>query len=127
MRVIICGSRNSEQRDHIFARLDAFHKETPISVVIEGGQRKIVGSGKRQRYVGGVDYLAYMWGHRNKLRVITERAKWKEYGRSAGPMRNMEMLVKHKPDLVLAFLGGPGTENMVRQAKQMNIPVRRIA
>jgi ABC-type Fe3+-hydroxamate transport system substrate-binding protein len=31
-----------------------------------------------------------------------------------------------KPDLVVAFPGGRGTANMIEQAEQAGVPVRRI-
>lgn len=127
MRVLVCGSRHSEQKDFIWERLDKFHAKTPITVLIEGGQRKFRGQGKTRRHVGGVDYWAYMWGHKNMLKVITERADWTRFGKGAGPIRNLSMIVKHTPELVIAFPGGSGTANMVRQAREHKISVQKIA
>ena len=39
-------------------------------------------------------------------------AKWTVYGLEAGTIRNQEMLDKGKPDLVVCFPGGRGTQNM---------------
>ena len=36
------------------------------------------------------------------------------------------MIVEGTPDLVIAFPGGRGTENMIKQAEAAGIPVRRI-
>lgn len=60
-------------------------------------------------------------GAENKAIEIAARL-----GRAAGPMRNKQMLEEGKPDLVVAFPGGAGTENMVKQAKAAGIRVLRI-
>ena len=45
-------------------------------------------------------------------------------GLAAGPIRNKQMLVEGKPNLVIAFVWkelGPGTSNMLKQAKEAGI------
>jgi hypothetical protein len=51
-------------------------------------------------------------------------AKWDEYGKAAGPIRNQEM-VDSKPDLVLAFWDGrsPGTLDAIKRAVLAGIEV----
>ncbi len=46
-----------------------------------------------------------------------------KYGKSAGSIRNQQMIDEGKPDLVVAFPGGFGTKDMVRRAKKHNIEV----
>ncbi len=50
--------------------------------------------------------------------------QWRLLGKKAGPMRNARMLAEAKPDIVVAFPGGNGTADMVRQAKAAGVPVR---
>lgn len=54
-------------------------------------------------------------------------AKWEEYGGSAGPRRNIQMLDEGKPDFVVAFhdnfAGSKGTRHMVTIADGAGIPV----
>lgn len=69
---------------------------------------------------GAVDAAAGFLGGMN---VVRFPADWKRYGKSAGPMRNAEMLRLQKPDLVLAFPGGTGTADCCRQAKALGIRV----
>lgn len=45
---------------------------------------------------------------------------------AAGPIRNQHMLDIGKPDVVLAFPGGRGTEDMIRRAEKAGVPVKRI-
>ena len=54
------------------------------------------------------------------------QADWNAHGRAAGPIRNKRMLMEGKPDLVVAFPGGRGTENMKKQAKDAGVPVREV-
>jgi hypothetical protein len=54
-------------------------------------------------------------------------ADWEKYGKAAGPIRNQQILVEGKPDLVVAFQGGRGTANMVSRAQQAGVPVVEIA
>jgi len=53
-------------------------------------------------------------------------ADWKRYGYKAGPIRNKQMLVEGKPDVVLAFPRGSlsetrGTKDMVKQARKAGV------
>lgn len=77
------------------------------------------------RAASGADRMAILWG--DKFGVPhsgnTHTANWLEYGSAAGPIRNAEMLQKNKVDLVIAFEGGRGTANMVRQVREHGIEV----
>lgn len=59
--------------------------------------------------------------------VPVQKAEWRTYGPAAGPMRNRRMIEMHAPiDIVYAFPGGTGTEDMILAAYQNNIPVKRF-
>ena len=53
-------------------------------------------------------------------------AEWNKYGKSAGPIRNKQMLDEENIDLVIAFPGGRGTANMVKLAKERGIEVIEV-
>lgn len=73
----------------------------------------------------GADKFAAEWARsKPELQRYVCRAEWDKYGKKAGPMRNARML-EWKPDLVVAFAGGVGTENMVKQAEQAGVKVIR--
>ena len=55
----------------------------------------------------------YLW-HELGVPVDEFPADWKQYGRSAGHIRNREMAVY--ADILIVFPGGKGTENMMKQA-----------
>jgi hypothetical protein len=74
----------------------------------------------------GADRLAREWAEEHCLGSECYPADWTKYGRAAGPIRNKQMLVEGKPDLVVAFPGGPGTADMVRQARAAGIRVIEV-
>ena len=110
MRVLVCGGRNYCNIAEVFYALDLLQP----SVIIEGG-------------ASGADALARRYAVKRGVQLLTFEADWRKHGRAAGPIRNGLMLVAGKPDLVLAFPGGKGTENMVSQAENAGVPVKRAA
>lgn len=69
--------------------------------------------------------MAWEWATARGLQVQTYPADWKRLGRKAGPLRNQQMLDEFKPELVLAFPGGRGTEDMMARAVRAGVPVVR--
>ena len=111
MRVLVTGGRKYQDRRMLFEVLDyCSAKNDEITLVIEGG-------------ASGADTLAREWGQARYVPVLTMFADWQKYGKAAGPIRNGEMLEKAKPDLVIAFPGGVGTENMIKQSHEAGIEV----
>lgn len=114
MRVIVCGGRDFDNVAFVWTCLDRLHAETPITALMQGGAR-------------GVDSLARDWARtKPEIQRFVCKADWEKHGREAGPIRNARML-EWKPDLVVAFPGGRGTADMVRQAKAAGVPVRTYA
>lgn len=55
------------------------------------------------------------------------RPLWEIHGqRLAGPMRNKQMLVEGKPELVIAFPGGTGTAHMCGIAEAAGVKVLKV-
>lgn len=75
----------------------------------------------------GADRLAGEVATEMGIPVEEFPARWNDYGRAAGVIRNQMMLTHGKPDLVLAFPGGRGTADMVARARKANVPVRVVA
>lgn len=73
----------------------------------------------------GADSLSDRWARERQVEIEAYPADWKKYGRSAGFIRNSQMLKEGKPDLVLAFPGGSGTKMMASLAEKSFVPVRR--
>jgi hypothetical protein len=51
-------------------------------------------------------------------------ANWGRYGPAAGPIRNTQMLIEGRPELVVFFPGGDGTKDMVEKARKHRIPLK---
>lgn len=109
MRVLVCGGRDFFDSAGLSAVLDQMHASRPFKVLIHGAAI-------------GADTLAGEWAKARGVTVEAYPARWDLHGRSAGPIRNRRMLRKGKPDVVIAFPGGDGTADMVRQAKAAGVP-----
>lgn len=114
MRVLVCGGRNYDDVDRVGVVLNKLHDAKGIDVIMQGGAR-------------GADEIAAAWGSFNGVPVDTYEADWENQGSFAGPARNKRMLDEGKPDLVIAFPGGKGTANMIRQARKAGVEVIEIA
>lgn len=124
MKVLVCGGRNYSNKDRIIEVLDALNRAESITSIVHGGCKTW---DKITRTHVGADYLAGEWAVDMLLPVHEHLAKWKIYGRRAGPIRNRIMLRLH-PDIeyVVAFPGGRGTNDMVQAALENDIPVIEV-
>lgn len=130
-RILICGGRTfatkiKSQRYFLFRTLDQLCKDRgwisgpdehenwlPRVFVIAGGAK-------------GADTAAIDWAINSWCPYQEYPADWETHGRSAGYIRNKQMLVEGKPDLVVAFPGGKGTAMMVKIAKDANVEVIEV-
>lgn len=113
-RILVCGGRDYNKGsviDRVLSNL--WLNEGGFDVIIEGGAK-------------GADYGARLWGQIHRIPVETYYAEWGKHDRSAGPIRNKRMLDEGKPDLVIAFPGGAGTADMIKQAKLAGVKVIEI-
>lgn len=112
MIVLVTGGRSYRDATRVWQVLDALHRLQPITTVIEGG-------------ACGVDAHARRWTLARGVACVTVYAEWAKYGRKAGPQRNAQML-DLGPDLVLAFPGGRGTQDCLRQARSYGFNVQEV-
>jgi hypothetical protein len=112
-RVLVCGGRDYADRRHVYDVLDVAHEANPIVLLIAGG-------------ANGADALAVDWAGKASVKTQVFPADWEKHGRSAGPLRNQQMLDEGKPHMVIAFPGGRGTADMVKRADAAGVPVVRI-
>ena len=110
VKVLVCGGRDFNNPAWLSITLNELSRESGWTTIIEGGAK-------------GADRQAREWALANGLDVQTFDADWHAHGRAAGPIRNARMLDEGQPDLVVAFPGGRGTANMVRQARERGITV----
>jgi hypothetical protein len=114
MRVLICGGRDPspEVCDRVWNWV--MENCSAGDVVIHGA-------------ASGVDTQAMIAAQTLPgVKHLPFQADWHTHGRAAGPIRNKRMLTEGKPDLVVAFPGGRGTENMKKQAKAAGVPVQEV-
>ncbi len=112
--LLVCGGRDYDDREHVFATLDRLNREIgPIGKVVHGAAR-------------GADSHADAWAKARGIDVKPYDADWKRYKRSAGPIRNREMLAKERPTHVAAFPGNDGTADMVKIARAAGVDVIEI-
>ena len=110
MRIVVTGGRDFEDYELVRRTLTCFL----VDEIIQGGAR-------------GADALARRYAKEKGIDCVTCEADWKNYGKLAGPMRNRRMLQRFSaPDLVVAFPGGRGTADCVRQAKELGIEVLQV-
>jgi hypothetical protein len=111
MRILVCGGRDFNNDALLNETLNQ-HKCDDLTI-IEGGAK-------------GADLGALHWARHNAVPVETYRADWDKYGKRAGYIRNVQMLNEGKPDLVIAFPGGKGTQMMIMLAKSAGVPVVEV-
>ena len=105
-RVLVCGGRDYLNYEAVYEALVWYAP----SLVIHGDAR-------------GADTLAADAASNLGIAYLAFPADWKQYGKAAGYIRNSQMLREGKPDLVLAFPGGRGTANMMKQARAAGVEV----
>lgn len=110
-RVLVCGGRGYDDIAEMYAALDALGRG--VETVISGMAR-------------GADTLAARWARERGKTLLAFPADWTAHGKAAGPIRNTKMLVEGRPTLVVAFPGGPGTADMLKQAKAARVPTLEI-
>ena len=110
MRVLVCGGRDYDNTERVCDVLAGLRP----SLVIHGAAR-------------GADSLAGLWARMSGVDVAEFPANWDKHGKAAGHIRNAQMLTEGKPDVVVAFPGGRGTEDMKRRARAAGVEVREVS
>ena len=91
--------------------------------MLTADQRQMIQNLKRlSQNAKGADTHAGDWAKYRGLTVIRVPALWDLHGKSAGMIRNKEMLGL-QPDVIIAFKGGAGTENMITISRKAGVPV----
>ena len=110
LKILVCGGIDFKDKHCVFetlSALDTLHFPHKFHV-IHGDAT-------------GADSFANEWAESNGCTVVPCPADWDTHG----PIHNKQML-KLKPDIVVAFPGGKGTEHMVKIAKEAGVAVIRI-
>lgn len=101
MRLLVCGGRDYADKKVVY---DILLNIQPTEIC-QGGAT-------------GADFLAKQFAEHWKVPCQEFKADWKKYGKAAGPIRNKQMLEEFDPDMVVAFPGGSGTQNMIKLATE---------
>ena len=107
MRVVVTGGRDYHKAHKLIARLSSLG----ITELAHGACET------------GADALADEWAKSRNIPCKQYPAHWHKLGNKAGPVRNHKMLTDFKPDVVIAFPGGSGTDHCVRTALRLGITV----
>lgn len=112
MKVIVCGGRDYTDRT-MFNEVMYTFTDNPMIDHIH------VATGECST---GADVLAKEWAAKHGS-YTGFPARWSKHGPAAGPIRNSQMLEEFKPDIVVAFPGGKGTEDMITKARAAGVTV----
>ena len=108
MRLLVCGDRNWTNKDLI----KLWIQELKPHIIIHGAAK-------------GADKLAGEIANELGITVSEFPADWNKFGKSAGPIRNLQMLSEGKPDRVLAFHNhinnSKGTKHMLGAAERAGL------
>lgn len=108
--VLVCGGRDFRDNELLFLALDEFVDKADL--LVHGGAR-------------GADALSGLWAESRGVAQCIFPANWKGEGKRAGYARNARMLDHMRPDMVVAFPGGRGTEMMCELASKRGVRVIR--
>lgn len=108
VKLIIAGGRDFIGMEKNFNMLEALNTVINIVEVVSGCAR-------------GADRFGESWAEFQDIPITKFPAKWDQFGRSAGHIRNRQM-AKYA-DAVVLFPGGKGTMNMKEQAEKYNITI----
>lgn len=111
-KVLACGGRDYRDQKHVDQVMDQIKAHYGELLLIHGN-------------AGGADGLVAYWGIRAGVWQARVSALWAAHGRSAGPLRNLAML-ELKPDICIAFPGGPGTAHMIKVAREAGVPTYEV-
>lgn len=119
-KILVCGGRDyddsaqlSKSLADICIKKDCWDDGFPNCMIISGMAR-------------GADTLALRWAEGLFLPTMQFPADWRRYGKSAGAIRNTQMLKVGQPDLVVAFPGGRGTDHMKSIARAAGVEVIQV-
>lgn len=115
--IIVCGGRDYQDRDRVFAALDLAHGRRPITLLVHGACMD-----ERAGVLLGADRWADEWAKERGVAIERHPANWGMWGKAAGPMRNKQVMEMGGHG-VIAFPGDAETINAIRLARHFRIPI----
>ena len=111
--VAVTGGKDVSDPSVVMRRLDKVRAKYTDMVLVHGGGP-------------GVERIAASWAEQRGVHQIVCKPDWDRHGRAA-PFRRNDELLNLLPKGVIAFPGSGITENLVDKARQLGIPVQKIA
>ena len=111
--VAITGGKNVSDPAAVSRRLDKARTKYPDMVLVHGGGP-------------GVERIAASWAEQHGVHQIVCKPDWDRHGRAA-PFRRNDDLLNLLPKGLIAFPGSGITDNLVDKARQLGIPVQKVA
>ncbi len=111
--VAVTGGKDISDAAAVFQRLDKVRAKYADMVLVHGGGP-------------GVERIAASWAEQRGVHQVVCKPDWDRHGRAA-PFRRNDDLLNLLPKGVIAFPGSGITDNLVDKARQLGIPVDKIA
>ncbi len=111
--VAVTGGKNISDPTAVIRHLEKARAKYADMVLVHGGGP-------------GVERIAASWAEQRGVHQIVCKPDWDRHGRAA-PFRRNDELLNLLPKGVIAFPGSGITENLVDKARQLGIPVQKIA
>jgi hypothetical protein len=115
MKIAIVGSRDFADYEFLKSKVNSFldeyeSQENDSIIIVSGGAK-------------GADSLAEQYAKEYGYETLILKPDWKQYGRSAGILRNTDIV--ENADILIAFptKSSIGTWDSIRKAKAKKIPV----
>ena len=127
VKVLVCGGRKYTNYPQVESVISAYHKLHTITLLIEGGAEGADAFGEQvaKKYNIPHHKEKALWQNFNSaiepVKEYTTDSGWR-CNCLAGTNRNKRML-EMNPDIVFAFHGGTGTQNMINISTKANIKV----
>jgi len=122
VKVLVCGGRAYSDYAYVELILAGLVAEASAFFRMEADEVHVIFACGAAH---GADMLATQFAKKHGHKIKLYPADWKTHGRSAGPIRNKHMLDDFKPDMIVGFPGGNGTEHMCKIGQEAGIPVRQ--
>ena len=111
--VAIAGGKDVSDTQIVWATLDSARAKYADMVLVHGGGP-------------GTEKIAASWAEARGVHQIVCRPNWDAHGRAA-PFRRNDDLLNLLPKGIIAFPGTGVTANLVDKARQLGIPVHKVA
>lgn len=111
IRCIVAGGRDFDDWPLMKRKLDTIFANQEMVEIVSGG-------------AAGADSLGERYAEERGWSIRRFPADWQNLGQRAGPLRNAQMAA-YATHLV-AFPGGKGTADMLRQARERGLTIRQV-